>query len=584
MSALPAPYATASAATLWPPVTALPGLLLRAVGRVLWLLAAGAGRWAGQPQNRRRLKVLPFVLLGHLLLVWLLVQNRWIVMSPNTVTFMPPIMASIVLSQASASKAGNGARADRAAPWGKSTDGGSDDQANLKPTKELSLGSPRVQRSVPWLITELLPELRGNSPDPKTARRQPVEKPVDLAAAPAAERQAAPPRAKSRSAAPPKPAQAVKRDVPRDVEVLTLPPPLNAQSVTSPLALIPPPPSLRDLPLMPVPAAPTVAEVRPLPNLPSIPDPVRNGPRDIPSLWSPNAAPPPTLVLISPPPPVLKAIPTTLPPGMAPEPTVAATLPPLPAEPQSLPQSPPQAQPAAIAQEPAAPAAPRAVAKAAPAPVTVAAPTPTPAPAVPAAPVLPPPVLAAMPPLTLTPSPALPTAAPSEAAGARNPMVVEVPRYRLAEPPLNAPAGPGSGNAAAKSDPQSGEASSSRSGPEGAGSTSGSVLGLGVANPAANPAPAPLPVASAPTAQGKSLRLNLPKVEVYRSGIGPVRQPSLSDLANVQLRRNTPKDPMAEAVNTAENPDCVKPDKDSPVGGLLAAPVMAFKAMTGKCK
>jgi hypothetical protein len=67
---------------------------------------------------------------------------------------------------------------------------------------------------------------------------------------------------------------------------------------------------------------------------------------------------------------------------------------------------------------------------------------------------------------------------------------------------------------------------------------------------------------------------------VYRSGIGPVRQPNFADQANAQLRRGGPKDTMAEAVTSSETPDCLK-DTGT---GLLNAPVAAYKALTGKCK
>lgn len=161
-------------------------------------------------------------------------------------------------------------------------------------------------------------------------------------------------------------------------------------------------------------------------------------------------------------------------------------------------------------------------------------------------------------------------------------MVVEVPRYRIAEPNSSAAvAGPGSsGNAALKAD-NAGD-SGRRSGPDGSSSQSGSVFGMGIAAP--DPAPPPLPTATAPnSAKAKALNLSLPRVEVYRGpSIG--RQLSVSEMANAQLRRGEPKDPVAEAVNSAENPDCVKPDKDGSGGGLLAAPMMAYKALTGKCK
>lgn len=156
-------------------------------------------------------------------------------------------------------------------------------------------------------------------------------------------------------------------------------------------------------------------------------------------------------------------------------------------------------------------------------------------------------------------------------APARNPMVVEVPRYRLAEP---GGAATGTPQAAGGVAADGAEGRGSRSGP--AGSAQGSALGLG----AASPAPLPVASASGTAPANKSLNLSLPRVEVYRSGIGPVRQPSFADQANAQLRRGAPKDPMAEAINSAETPDCLK---DSGMG-LLGAPVAAYKAMTGKCK
>ncbi len=74
--------------------------------------------------------------------------------------------------------------------------------------------------------------------------------------------------------------------------------------------------------------------------------------------------------------------------------------------------------------------------------------------------------------------------------------------------------------------------------------------------------------------------MTLPRVDPARYGSGPIRQPSFSELANAQLRRGPVKDPMAEAVNNAEKPDCLK---DGGMG-LLGAPVAAYQAASGKCK
>ena len=105
--------------------------------------------------HRRTLTVLPFVLLGHALLIWLLIQNRWLVMSESTVTFMPPIMASIFLTPAD-----SGQSAEQGSTTAKGTKQSlSKEELSLKPSRELAFGALRVQRSVPWLNTELLPEL-----------------------------------------------------------------------------------------------------------------------------------------------------------------------------------------------------------------------------------------------------------------------------------------------------------------------------------------------------------------------------------------------------------------------------------------
>ncbi len=164
---------------------------------------------------------------------------------------------------------------------------------------------------------------------------------------------------------------------------------------------------------------------------------------------------------------------------------------------------------------------------------------------------------------------------------ARNPMVVEVPRYRLAEPNPAALPGAGSGGATGASDraSTSGERAGP-GGPPGTPSPGGSVLGLGA------PAPAllPLPAASAPaSAAAKALNLNLPRVEVYRTPPAG-RQLSLSEMANAQLRRGNPRDPLAQGMEDAAHPDCMKPGRDQVAAGLLAAPVVAYNALTGKCR
>lgn len=541
--------------------------------------------WAIKPENRRALTVVPFVLLGHLLLIWMLIQNRWIVMSPATVTFMPPIMASIVLTQSAADRDSN---ADATGPWGRQSKGRGDRDLDLdlKPSKAISLGVPRVQRSVPWLITELLPDLRGNSADLKADQQEHVDSVSDTDGSTTIRK----PKVKLRRIS-------VKAAQPAEL-VLTIPAP-------SQMALIPPPQAQNDWPLTPAPqASPPSPEVRPA-QMPSIPDPAPMGQREIPPLWAPNPVPPPKLALIPPAPPVLKSIPVTpplnapseLPISAAPLPTVVPRAVPMPTSTPELAQTPrpaaktaprpestptllPSAMPLVLTPAPVLPQAvaippqtlPAMMVPTQPAVVTaapsaqVSAPAVTPVPIVSANDPIPPQVSSGA--VVNAPAPTVTT----DSVATRNPMLVEVPRYRMAEPAPRG--GTGLGNSGNASSNQSDANGGNRAGLDGVGSKSGSLLGLGVA------APVPLPTASATGGGAKSLNLSLPRVEVYRSGIGPVRQPSFSDLANAQLRRGAAKDPMAEAVTNSENPDCLK---DSGMG-LLGAPVAAYKAMTGKCR
>ena len=55
-------------------------------------------------------------------------------------------------------------------------------------------------------------------------------------------------------------------------------------------------------------------------------------------------------------------------------------------------------------------------------------------------------------------------------------------------------------------------------------------------------------------------------------------------MANEQLRRGKPKDPLAEGMEGATVDDCLHAPRDPPtVGGLLAAPGLAARALGGKC-
>lgn len=68
---------------------------------------------------------------------------------------------------------------------------------------------------------------------------------------------------------------------------------------------------------------------------------------------------------------------------------------------------------------------------------------------------------------------------------------------------------------------------------------------------------------------------------------GPYRiQPrrSLAEMANEQLRRDKPRDPFAQEVREAGLEDCVRaPGRTETVGGLLAAPGLAARALQGRC-
>ncbi|MDB5861846.1 MAG: hypothetical protein JWQ76_5535, partial [Ramlibacter sp.] len=68
---------------------------------------------------------------------------------------------------------------------------------------------------------------------------------------------------------------------------------------------------------------------------------------------------------------------------------------------------------------------------------------------------------------------------------------------------------------------------------------------------------------------------------------GPFATPqrrSLADMANEQLRRGKPKDPLAEGMEGAGRDDCLHPpEKQGAAGGLLALPQVAERALSGKC-
>lgn len=62
------------------------------------------------------------------------------------------------------------------------------------------------------------------------------------------------------------------------------------------------------------------------------------------------------------------------------------------------------------------------------------------------------------------------------------------------------------------------------------------------------------------------------------------RQRSLAEMANEQLRRGKPRDPLAENIEASGIDDCLHAPNGTPtVGGLLAAPGLAARALSGKC-
>jgi len=111
--------------------------------------------------------------------------------------------------------------------------------------------------------------------------------------------------------------------------------------------------------------------------------------------------------------------------------------------------------------------------------------------------------------------------------------------------------------------------------------------GAGTATPIAVPAP---PGWGGPVAPAAAPRVALPPAPILAPpSLPPVglpyrtQQRSLSEMANQQLRRDR-KDPLAQRVEEAGKDDCLHPgNKETSVGGLLNAPVVVAKALTGNC-
>ena len=94
-----------------------------------------------------------------------------------------------------------------------------------------------------------------------------------------------------------------------------------------------------------------------------------------------------------------------------------------------------------------------------------------------------------------------------------------------------------------------------------------------------------------PPGRGTGPATALPPAPIIVPPAGPlhpgpfrVQRRSLADMANEQLRRGKPKDPLAEGMEGAARDDCLHaPKEEGNVGGLLAAPQLAARALAGKC-
>ncbi|HEY0823873.1 MAG TPA: hypothetical protein VGD76_08815 [Ramlibacter sp.] len=79
-------------------------------------------------------------------------------------------------------------------------------------------------------------------------------------------------------------------------------------------------------------------------------------------------------------------------------------------------------------------------------------------------------------------------------------------------------------------------------------------------------------------------RILPPDRRVIVPGPWNTQRRSLADMANEQLRRGKPKDPLAEGMEGAAREDCLRPsERESSVGGLLNAPSVIGRALSGNC-
>jgi hypothetical protein len=76
----------------------------------------------------------------------------------------------------------------------------------------------------------------------------------------------------------------------------------------------------------------------------------------------------------------------------------------------------------------------------------------------------------------------------------------------------------------------------------------------------------------------------LPPAGPLHPGPYRIQRRSLADMANEQLRRGKPKDPLAEGMEGAARDDCLHaPRQEGAVGGLLNAPQVLGRALSGNC-
>jgi hypothetical protein len=109
------------------------------------------------------------------------------------------------------------------------------------------------------------------------------------------------------------------------------------------------------------------------------------------------------------------------------------------------------------------------------------------------------------------------------------------------------------------------------------------VPGGGWGLPAASPPAAPSPAPARPSAP--PLPALTPVIPPHPGPFRIQQRRSLAEMANEQLRRGTkPRDPFAEGMGEASVDDCLHGPTNTPtVAGLLAAPGLAARALSGRC-